>query len=104
MYGVNQQIIIQPVANGWVVTVPYEVPSPADQQISMFGQMVGEIQKTQQRDPVLQQIMQENTEDAAKPQGKISFKPIPNVFIFLEFEEVLLFLSKKINTAREPQP
>jgi hypothetical protein len=93
-YGNQLEIIITPVANGWVVQLPPKREDPNDilgKQMAMGAKMVKDLSK----DPMLAAI--ETEANAQQPQDEE--QPIEKdarTFVFPKFGDVLNFLRYKI--------
>lgn len=84
------EISITPVANGFLVTLPLLEMDPTDKMIGQFGKLAKKINK----DEVLAAI-EEEQEQIEQSEKSLVLNPLPNVFIFSRFKDVLAFLTEK---------
>ncbi len=80
-------IVIEQVANGYVVTLPTDLEN--DNPAINFQKEIIDHAMQSQGDPILKAL------DKHAPKDVEKFPKTENVFIFQEFEQVLAFLSKE---------
>lgn len=94
---IEQQIVLEPVANGWLVILPvkYEMRDPNQHMIDGVISAVKEMRNG--KDDLLKEIKEQN-ENLPFPSDSdtIEIKKTDNIFIFRKFEDVLGFLKYKI--------
>lgn len=109
------EIVIRPVANGWLVVLP-ALPEPRkptmneifnehpDKYIEMMASVGKKMRAEMHEDPLLAELLEKNTdtpEDLIKNapliQPRYSDLKDKNVWIFKEYSEVLEFLKERVS-------
>lgn len=103
MYPVEQHISIQPVANGYIVALPYQQPQYdpqyyQEQQIRKMARiMKDEVSGPNEIDQILRRAQQENEDTSTDaPISQPMIEKLDNVFIFETFDEVCIFLKNQL--------
>lgn len=98
----NNQITIQPVANGFIVTVPVSNANTQEegfQFMAIANQFVDKI-KGSSKDDLLQKIEKDiNEEEKVNNQTNINTFRAPSVYCFHELSEVLSFLAVRYDVS-----
>lgn len=81
-------IIITPVANGFVVCLPRIEENPYAQIMPVFKDM----QKSMEKDPLLSELQEQNISPAQEENQILKDQ---NQFVFTRFKDVIIFLSEK---------
>ena len=90
---------ITPVANGWIITIPYNRSFPAPIDIAEQARIQARAIKDEfQKDAFLDSIIRESEEAEAKFKGDHQEKRESSVFVFHSTDDMLAFLSIHFNT------
>jgi hypothetical protein len=87
------EIKIQPVSNGYIVTLPPPAKSPFGELMNEYSKGIGKAIADFDRDAMLAQL-QVNAESDTPAEPVFELKADDYTFIFADFEKVLAFLSK----------
>src|ERR1051326_5838462 len=96
----NGVISIEPVANGWIVTIPcMEELKPIPDMGKMIMENAKLFRNEMEKDPLLAELQGKNLSQVEKGEEKLPvFSDLKNkhVHIFTTFDEVLEFLKEKV--------
>lgn len=101
----NQGIEITQVANGFVLTIPYQIPQVPVLGDEYFERMESMARKIKGVDPVMDKIEEEKIIEQKQKEKEadtilssvLSIPVMQNIYIFPTFQEVLEFLKDKFN-------